>query len=82
LLGFTGKLVGKRYDGNDIDNDTFETLDPYQVYDVKLSYTYKKFKLFGGINNILDKMYSTVAFSESYFPMPTRNYYAGIQWSF
>ncbi len=82
LLGFTGTLVAKRYDGNDIDNDTFETLDPYQVYDVKLSYTYRKFKLFGGINNIFDEFYSTVAFSESYFPMPTRNYYAGIQWSF
>jgi TonB-dependent siderophore receptor len=82
LLGFTGTLVTKRYDGNDIDNDTFETLDPYQVYDVKLSYTYRKFKLFGGINNIFDELYSTIAFSESYFPMPTRNYYAGIQWSF
>ncbi len=82
LLGFAGTLVAKRYDGNDIDNDTFETLDPYQVYDVKLSYTYRKFKLFGGINNIFDKLYSTIAFSESYFPMPTRNYYAGIQWSF
>ena len=82
LLGFTGTLVAKRYDGNDIDNDTFETLDPYQVYDAKLSYTYRKFKLFGGINNIFNELYSTIAFSESYFPMPTRNYYAGIQWSF
>jgi outer membrane cobalamin receptor len=82
LLGLSGKLVSKQYDGNDVDNDSFATLDPYQVYDVKLAYTYKKFNIFGGINNISDELYSTLAFSETYFPMPTRNYYGGIQWSF
>ncbi len=82
LLGFTGTLVGERHDGNDIDNNSFAKLDAYQVYDAKLSYTWKKFKLFTGVNNIFDESYSTVAFSESYFPMPTRNYYGGIQWSF
>jgi len=82
LLGFTGTLVGERYDGNDTDNHSFAKLDAYQIYDAKLSYTWKKFKLFAGINNIFDELYSTLAFSESYYTMPTRNYYGGIQWSF
>ncbi len=82
LLGFTGTLVSQRYDGNDLDNHSFAKLDAYQVYDAKLSYTWKKFKLFAGINNLFDEAYATVAFSESYFPMPMRNYYGGIQWSF
>lgn len=82
LLGFTGTLVGSRFDGDDLDNQGLAKLDAYQVYDAKLSYRWRKFKLFAGINNIFNELYSTVAFSESYFPMPTRNYYGGIQWSF
>jgi len=39
-------------------------------------------KVFAGINNIFDERYATVAFSESYFPMPTRNFYGGIEWVF
>jgi len=82
LLGFSGTLVGERYDGNDVDNKTFAKINAYNVYDAKLFYTWKKFKLFAGINNIFNEYYSTVAFSESYYTMPTRNYYGGIQWSF
>ncbi|MFO7684986.1 MAG: TonB-dependent receptor [Desulfobacterales bacterium] len=81
LLAFTGSFVGSRYDGNDITNDRFAKLDPYQVFDAKLTYTLKKFSLFCGVNNIFNELYETLAFSESYFPMPTRNYYAGLAWS-
>ncbi|UCF92381.1 MAG: TonB-dependent receptor, partial [Desulfobacterales bacterium] len=82
LFAFTGTLVGSQFDGNDENNDTFKKLEAYRVFDAKLTYTYKNFKLFGGVNNIFDELYSTVAFSEVYFPMPTRNFYGGIQWSF
>jgi outer membrane receptor protein involved in Fe transport len=81
LLALTGTFVGSQFDGNDFTNDRFAKLDPYQVFDVKLTYTLKKFSLFCGVNNIFNELYETVAFSESYFPMPTRNYYAGLAWS-
>jgi outer membrane receptor protein involved in Fe transport len=82
LLAFTGTFVSSRFDGNDITNDRFAKLDPYQVFDAKLTYTYKGFSLFGGVNNVFNELYETLAFSESYFPMPTRNFYAGMAWSF
>jgi iron complex outermembrane receptor protein len=79
LFSMTGRYVGSRFDGNDFSNDRFKKLDSYTTFDSKVSYTYKKLNLFAGINNILDERYSTVAFSESYFTMPTRNYYAGLE---
>jgi outer membrane receptor protein involved in Fe transport len=81
LVAITGTFVGSRFDGNDITNDRFAELDPYQVFDAKLTYTLKKFKVFCGVNNIFNELYETLAFSESYFPMPTRNYYVGLTWS-
>lgn len=81
LLALTGTFVGSQFDGNDVTNDRFAKLDPYQVFDAKLTYTFKKFKVFGGVNNIFNELYETLAFSESYFPMPTRNYYVGLAWS-
>jgi len=81
LLAISGTFVGSRYDGNDITNDRFAKLDPYQVFDAKLTYTLKRFSFFGGVNNIFNEFYETLAFSESYFPMPDRNFYAGLAWS-
>jgi outer membrane receptor protein involved in Fe transport len=82
LLAVTGTYVGEKFDGNDISNDRFATIDPYTVFDAKLTYTYKRLKVFGGINNIFNEFYETLAFSESYFTMPTRNFFAGIQLNF
>ena len=79
LFSMTGRYVGSRFDGNDFSNDRFKKLDPYTTFDCKVSYIYKKLKLFAGVNNIFDERYSTVAYSESYFTMPTRNYYAGLE---
>jgi iron complex outermembrane receptor protein len=79
-LAVTGTLVGSRYDGNDETNEEFKKLDAYKVFDAKLTYTRGPLRVFGGINNIFDEFYSTVAFSEIYYPMPTRNYYVGIEW--
>jgi len=75
----TGTYVGSRYDGNDVDNDRYDTLDAYQVFDTKLSYAHKGLKVFAGVNNILDELYETSSFSERYYPMPGRNIYAGIE---
>jgi iron complex outermembrane receptor protein len=81
-VAFLGSLVDEKFDGNDQDNNTFAKIDAYQVFDVKATYTYKWLQVFGGINNIFDELYSTAAFSESYFTMPTRNYYVGARLSF
>jgi len=81
-LGVTGTHVGSRYDGNDETNNRFEKLDAYQAVDAKLSYIYKDLKIFAGVNNIFDELYSTLAFSETYYPMPTRNFYGGVEWKF
>jgi TonB-dependent siderophore receptor len=82
VLALTGTYVGSRFDGNDQDNNRFEALDRYLVFDGKLTYRYKGVKCFAGVNNILDELYSSVAYSETYYPMPTRNYYGGIEWTF
>jgi len=82
LLSLTGTAVGSRYDGNDQNNSLYDKLDPYQVADAKLTYEYKKWKIFGGVNNIFNELYSTTSYSESYYPMPTRNVYVGLEWGF
>ena len=72
-LSVTGTLVGSRYDGNDQNNNLYEKLEFYQVVDAKLSYEYKGGKVFAGVNNIFDNLYTTSAYSEYYYTMPTRN---------
>jgi iron complex outermembrane recepter protein len=82
-LSATGTAVGDRIDGNDENNDTYDKLKPYQLIDSKLTYAWQEGRrVYFGINNILDTYYSTIAYSETYYPMPTRNYYAGVDWTF
>jgi outer membrane receptor protein involved in Fe transport len=33
---------------------------------------------FVGVNNLFDRAYATAAYSESLYPMPGRNVYAGV----
>jgi iron complex outermembrane receptor protein len=82
VLSLTGTFVGSRFDGNDENNNRYEKLDGYTVLDGKLTFAHRGFKLFIGVNNILDELYSTTAYSESYYPMPTRNIYGGLEWRF
>ncbi|MCK4390154.1 MAG: TonB-dependent receptor [Desulfobacterales bacterium] len=80
VLSLTGTYVGSKFDGSDQNNERFEKLDGYELFDAKVTYEYKGMKLFAGVNNIFDELYSTVAYSETYYPMPTRNFYGGIEW--
>lgn len=82
VLSLTGSFVGSRFDGNDENNNRYEKLDGYTVLDGKLTFTHGGLKLFVGVNNILDELYSTTAYSETYYPMPTRNIYGGLEWRF
>ena len=81
-LSVTGTYVGSRYDGNDVGNDRYERLDAYQVLDTKTTYAVNGLKFFAGVNNLLDEQYETSSFSERYYPMPGRNFYAGAEMTF
>ena len=72
--------VGRRYDGNDLTNNRYATLEGYKVADLKLTYQYKGLKVFAGINNLFNEYYSTVAYSETYYPMPDRNFFLGLEY--
>ncbi|MBW1701611.1 MAG: TonB-dependent receptor [Deltaproteobacteria bacterium] len=82
LLALTGTWVGSRYDGNDEENKLYEKLEGYKVFEVKLTYEYKALKIFFGTNNIFNELYSTTAYSETYYPMPERSFYGGLEWKF
>jgi len=82
LLALTGSFVDEKFDGDDLTNNRFAKIKSYTVVDGKLTYTWKDLKIFFGVNNIFDEFYETLAFSETYFTMPTRNYYGGVEWRF
>ncbi len=77
-----GTFVGKKEDGSSLASRDFARIDAYQVFDLKITYTWHGLRLFGGVNNLFDERYATIAFSESYYPMPTRNFYLGAQFNF
>lgn len=81
-LSLSGTYTGSRFDGNDTDNDRYEKLDDYIVFDGKLTYEYKNLMIFAGVNNIFNELYSTSAYSEQYYPMPERTIYGGIRWTY
>jgi iron complex outermembrane receptor protein len=75
--------AGRRFDGNDLDNRSFAELPSYTVFDLALRLDLGSgAQLAAGINNVFDKVYSTIAFSETYYPMPERNGYASLRWRF
>ena len=79
VLSVTGTYVDSRFDGNDENNDLYAKLEPYTVIDAKLTYRQGPVKLFFGVNNLLDELYSTAAYGEQYYPMPVRNFYGGME---
>ncbi|BAZ92670.1 uncharacterized protein FOKN1_0266 [Thiohalobacter thiocyanaticus] len=74
----SSSYTGSRFDGNDLNNDLYAKLDAYQVADLKLSWEHRAVRLFAGANNLFDEVYSTVGYSENYYPMPERNFHAGL----
>ncbi len=78
VINANGVYVGRRFDGNDFNNMTYRKVDDYQVVDMKLSYQLGAMQFYGGIDNVFDEIYSPSVYSENYYPMPGRNYYAGM----
>lgn len=63
--------------------NTLSPLWSYTVVDTKLTYTYDDLEFYAGVNNLFDTCYATMAFSNiSYYSMPTRNVFGGVEWNF
>jgi iron complex outermembrane receptor protein len=79
---FSAHYVGKRFDGNDFSNNQFPELPAYVVFDTAVRFEKGRLQLSVGINNLFNRVYSTVAYSGTYYPMPERNYYIGLRYKF
>lgn len=82
VFALSGSYTGERFDGNDESNSRYRKLEAYSVVNAKAGYTFKQDrKLSCGVNNLFDEHYSTIAYSETYYPMPTRNYYCELSFT-
>ncbi|MEM7468475.1 MAG: TonB-dependent receptor [Pseudomonadota bacterium] len=77
-LQCVARYVGPRFDGNDFNNRTFREVDSYAVLDAKLSYSFDRYFVSIGANNLLNEIYATSVYSGTYFPMPERNLFASV----
>jgi len=65
-----------------------DKLDNYYTIDARLSYAFKQFKAFAGVNNLTDRKYSQYAVAGGggtfgvFYPSPERNWVAGLQFVF
>jgi len=76
-LTLSGRYSGDRYLINDLTNG-LEKLDPYLVYDAKLSYTYKSVTGFASVFNVTDReYYDSGGASGRYNPAPERSWLLG-----
>lgn len=81
-INFNSLYVSDQYSIND-DANNLAALKPYFVCNGKITAKYKGWKIFFGINNIFDAVYSEIASSNTagtvtdYFPAPDRNYMFG-----
>jgi len=76
------RFVGERIDGNDFTNVANQRLSAYTILDTAIRYELGVATVTAGINNLFDKVYSTLAYSETYYPMPGRNAYVSLRLRF
>lgn len=81
------QYVGSSYAVSDQEND-FDKKDDYYTINTMLSYDWKMFKVFAGINNLTNKKYSEYAVMDTFltqryfYPAPERNYFGGVSLEF
>ncbi len=79
----SARHAGRRFDGIDLDNRSWTPLPSYTVFDLAMRFDLGSgAQLAAGVNNLFDKVYSTISFAETYYPMPERNAYASLRWRF
>lgn len=81
-ISVAGRYVGSRADGNTTPDTTYPELDSYRTLDTKLAWNWRNWQIFSGVNNLTDEVYSASAYSSTYYPMPGRNWYAGLQFEY
>ena len=79
-------FVGSRHFISDFSNQVGR-LDGYYTLDAKISYTWKGFKAFAGVNNILNHKYSEFGVINAigtpfFYASPERNFIGGISYIF
>ncbi|MDD4953093.1 MAG: TonB-dependent receptor [Desulfovibrionaceae bacterium] len=82
LLTLRAGYAGSKFNGSDYYNYRYDKIGAYTLVDARLAYEYKMFKFCAGVNNLLDAMYSTLAYGQGYYPMPGRNLYGSVEWNF
>jgi iron complex outermembrane receptor protein len=85
-LNGRANLVGSRHFISDWANQV-EKLDPYYTVDMKLSYAWKGWKAFLGVNNLTNYKYAeygvlNFAGLPFYYPSPERNFFGGLSYTF
>ncbi|MEN6615398.1 MAG: TonB-dependent receptor, partial [Syntrophorhabdus sp.] len=79
--------TGGRYLTSDVGN-IYPKMGGFTVYDFMAVYTWKKFKVMGGVKNIFDKKYSdygvvvNTTSMRYFYPSPERNYLLGVQYTY
>lgn len=87
-LSLAARYVGKQRFDNDQANNFVEQMPDYTIVDLKWQGSWKNWKAFAAINNLLDEEYFSYAVrspSSSNFnayPMPERNYRIGLEYMF
>lgn len=64
--------VGRRFDGNDLDNTLYPVLPSYTVWDTALHVDLGAVQITAGVNNLTGKAYSALGYSGTFYPMPGR----------
>ena len=86
-FNLSARFISDRFDGNDINNQQYKKLPSHTVVDTRLSYNLdlnneKTLQFFVGVRNLLNKRYSDIAYSDSVYPAPERNYFGGLSYEF
>ncbi|WP_179953418.1 TonB-dependent receptor [Desulfobotulus mexicanus] len=76
-LHLAGRWFDSRYDGNDYDNRE-KKLDAFHVWDIRARLHRAPLDIFMEINNMLDEEYALAAYSGAFYPMPGRQFKAGV----
>jgi iron complex outermembrane receptor protein len=86
-LDVRGRWMGEYYAISDWNNEG-EKADSWTTVDTKLTFQWKEFEAFAGVNNIFNEKYSDyVIFSNSsqelaFYPSPERNVVVGLRYAY
>lgn len=79
---FSARYVSERRNGSAYAESRFPDLPMYVVCDLALKGRWHGVQLAAGINNVFDRVYTTVAFASDVYPMPPRHAYLSATFSF